>query len=132
MFGPSSFWTEVVSFVVRERWVPSHKRNFVDNKHTMYYDNSLKYYQGNNKKNERLRIERGVSFEEVVFHIERGDLLDVIQNPNMKYQNQKMFVINIHDYVYWVPFVEGEKEIFLKTIIPSRKATKQYLKKNGE
>lgn len=89
----------------------------------------MQYYAWNNEKNEHLKNERGISFEEVVFHIEKGDQLDVIQNPREKYPNQRMFIINIDNYAYLVPFVEDEKEIFLKTIIPSRKATKKYLKK---
>ena len=89
----------------------------------------MQYYAWNNEKNEHLKNERGISFEEIVFHIEKGDQLDVIQNPSEKYPNQKMFIININNYAYLVPFVEDEKEIFLKTIIPSRKATKKYLKK---
>lgn len=89
----------------------------------------MQYYTWNNEKNEQLKNERDISFEEVVFYIERGDLLDTIQNPGEKYQNQRMFIVNINHYAYLVPFVEDEKEIFLKTIIPSRKATKKYLKK---
>ena len=89
----------------------------------------MQYYTWNNEKNEQLKNERGISFEEIVFHIEKGDLLDVIENPSPKYQNQRMFIIKINDYAYIVPFVEDEREIFLKTIIPSRAATKKYLKK---
>jgi uncharacterized DUF497 family protein len=89
----------------------------------------MQYYNWNNEKNEQLKNQRDISFEEVVFHIEKGDLLDTIQNPSEKYQKQRMFIVNINDYVYLVPFVEGKKEIFLKTIIPSRKATKKYLKR---
>ena len=89
----------------------------------------MQYYTWNNEKNEQLKNERGISFEEIVFHIEKGDLLDVIENPSPKYQNQRMFIIKINDYAYIVPFVEDESEIFLKTIIPSRVATKKYLKK---
>ena len=76
-----------------------------------------------------MKSERQVSFEDVVFYIEKGFLLDVLEHPNQeKYKGQKIFVIQIDDYVYLVPFVENEHEIFLKTIIPSRKATKKYLK----
>ena len=72
--------------------------------------------------------ERGISFEEVVFHIERGDVLDVLEHPNdERYPEPRLFVIAVDDYAYLVPFVESEEEIFLKTIIPSRKATKRYL-----
>jgi len=89
----------------------------------------MKYFAWNAEKDDRLRSERGISFEEVVFHIERGDLLDVVEHPKQeRYQGQRMFVVSIENYAYLVPFVETEKEVFLKTIIPSRKATKKYLK----
>lgn len=56
--------------------------------------------------------------------------LDILEHPNQgKYSNQKIFVINIDNYIYLVPFVINEKRIFLKTIFPSRKATKQYLER---
>ncbi len=89
----------------------------------------MKYYSWNGEKNRRLRAERQVSFEEVVFYIGRGQLLDVVEHPNQeKYEGQRIFIVNINDYAYLVPFVETEREIFLKTIIPSRKATKKYLR----
>jgi hypothetical protein len=76
-----------------------------------------------------LKAERNISFEEVVFHIGRQDVLDIVEHPNPeKYQGQRIFIVNINDYAYLVPFVENEREIFLKTIIPSRKATKKYLR----
>ena len=71
---------------------------------------------------------RGISFEEIVFHIENGDVLDLLEHPRRdRYPNQKLFVVNVDGYVYLVPFVEDEQEVFLKTIIPSRKATRDYL-----
>ncbi len=77
------------------------------------------------EKNEWLKAERGVSFEDVVFHITAGDILRTIDHPNQaKYPAQQIHLIAIEDYVYLVPFVESEDEVFLKTIIPSRKATK--------
>ncbi len=82
----------------------------------------MAYYKWNHEKNERLKAERGVGFEQVILHIERGDLVDVIEHPN-----QQMLVVKIKDYAYLVPFVEGEEGKFLKTIIPSRKATREYL-----
>ena len=89
----------------------------------------MKYYSWNNEKNRRLKTERNVSFEEVVFYIERGQLLDIVEHPNQeRYKGQRIFVVNINDYAYLVPFVETEREVFLKTIIPSRKATKRYLR----
>ncbi|MBL7158191.1 MAG: BrnT family toxin [Candidatus Omnitrophica bacterium] len=95
----------------------------------------MKYYTWDEEKNKKLIEERKVSFEEVVFFIEKGNLLDVLDHPNkQKYKNQRMFVVRIGDYAYLVPFVEGKKDVFLKTIIPSRKATKEYLSevKNDE
>jgi len=89
----------------------------------------MKLFSWNNEKNEWLREHRGISFEIVLFHILEGDLLDVIEHPNQdRYANQKIFIINIDSYVYMVPFVENDEEIFLKTIIPSRKLTKKYLR----
>ena len=79
-------------------------------------------------KNAKLRTERGIGFEDIVFHIERGDLLDILEHPNPdRYTGERIFVVQREDYVYLVPFVEDEHSVFLKTIIPSRKATKQYL-----
>lgn len=87
----------------------------------------MKQYVWNPEKNLLLKKERGVGFEDVVFHIEVGDELDVLEHPNKeKYPNQKISVVLIEDYVYLVPFVESDTEIFLKTIIPSRKASKRY------
>lgn len=88
----------------------------------------MKYFSWNVEKNRLLKSERNVSFEEVVFYIERGNVLDIVEHPNQtKYQGQRIFIVNINDYAYLVPFVEDERQIFLKTIIPSRKATKKYL-----
>ena len=89
----------------------------------------MKYFSWNEEKNELLKEERQVSFEDVVFHIAQGFLLDVLEHPNQeKYLGQKIFVVEIDDYAYLVPFIEDERQIFLKTIIPSRKATKKFLK----
>lgn len=88
----------------------------------------MKPINWNSTKNQQLIAERGISFEDVVFYLQQGELLDDIEHPNEeKYSHQRVFVINIDDYVYLVPYVENRKEIFLKTVIPSRKATKQYL-----
>ena len=89
----------------------------------------MKYFSWNEEKNELLKEERQISFEDVVFYISQGFLLDVLEHPNQeKYKGQKVFVVRIDDYVYLVPFLETESDIFLKTIIPSRKATRRYLK----
>ncbi len=88
----------------------------------------MKPINWNSTKNQQLISERGISFEDVVFYLQQGALLDDIEHPNNdKYPNQRIFLINIDDYVYLVPYVENAKEIFLKTVIPSRKATKAYL-----
>lgn len=76
-----------------------------------------------------MKIERGLSFEDIVYYIEEGRILDIIQHPDQKkHGGQKMYILNIDGYVYIVPFVESDTEVFLKTIIPSRKATRKYLK----
>jgi len=83
----------------------------------------------NSEKNELLKKERGISFEIMAFQIESENILDVIEHPHQdKYPGQKIFVIEFEEYAYLVPFVENDDEIFLKTIIPSRKATKDYIK----
>lgn len=88
----------------------------------------MKYFDWDDAKNAKLRTERGIGFEEIVFHIERGDVLDILNHPNpARYAGQRIFVVRRAGYVYLVPFVEDEHKVFLKTIIPSRKATKQYL-----
>lgn len=86
----------------------------------------VKPYAWNEEKNQQLKTERGISFDEVLVHIAAGDLLDVVEHPHPeKYKGQRIFVVN--EYAWLVPFVESENEIFLKTIIPSRKATRKYL-----
>lgn len=93
----------------------------------------MKYFSWNNEKNQLLKSERKISFEEVVFHIENKDILDIVEHPNQeRYKDQKIFIIDIDNYAYLVPFVESKREIFLKTIIPSRKATKKYLRGQTE
>ena len=88
----------------------------------------MKCYNWNRAKNDVLKVTRGISFEEIVFHIEKGDELDVYPHPNQEsYPTQMVSVVAINDYAYLVPYVESESEIFLKTIIPSRKATKKYI-----
>ena len=88
----------------------------------------MEYYKWNTEKNEILKTERAISFEQITMHIERGDLLDIATHPNQsKYPNQQILIVKINDYVYLVPFVENKNGKFLKTIIPSRKATRDYL-----
>ena len=88
----------------------------------------MKYFDWNNEKNEYLKKARGVSFEQVELAIASGDLVDRLSHPNpSKYPNQRVFLVRIEDYIYSVPYIEDDDKIFLKTIIPSRKATKKYL-----
>lgn len=89
----------------------------------------MKLFEWADDKNKKLKSDRGVSFEEVVFCIANGFVLDIIQNPNQtKYPNQRMYIVNIDNYAYLVPFIEREDTIYLIAVIPSRKATKKYLK----
>ncbi len=93
----------------------------------------MKYHSWNNDKNEKLKKERGISFEDVIYYIEHGKLLAILNHANQKkYPGQRIYALKINNYVYLVPFVETENEIFLKTIIPSRKATKKYLEAKDE
>ena len=85
------------------------------------------------EKNQQLIEERGICFEELIFHLQSDGLLDDIKHPNQEsYAHQRMYIVAIEDYAYLVPYVESNEAIFLKTIIPSRKATKQYLGESNE
>ena len=92
----------------------------------------MKPFRWNHDKNEALKIERGVSFEEMVLAIEADGLLDELRHPNPeKYPNQSIFVIALDGYVYLLPYVEEPGYYFLKTVIPSRKATRDYLHRSN-
>lgn len=79
-------------------------------------------------KNEQLFRERGISFEQITVAIESGDLLQIVQHPNVaKYPKQRIMVVGLAGYAFLVPFVEEADYIFLKTIIPSRKATRDFI-----
>lgn len=86
-------------------------------------------FDWNEEKNRRLKEDRDISFEDVAIAINEGGDLEVVEHPNRKkYPKQFIVFVNIGDYVYAVPFVVTDKDtIFLKTIYPSRKATKKYL-----
>jgi hypothetical protein len=93
----------------------------------------VKPVRWNAEKSLLLKAERGVSFEEVLSSISQGGLVAVLDHPNRaKYGHQKILVVRIQDYAYLVPYVESEDEIFLKSIIPSRKATRDFLSEDGE
>ena len=89
----------------------------------------MKVFQWDNEKNEWLKEYRNICFEQVVILFEREDVLDVIEHPNQdSYPDQKIAIVNINDYAYLVPFLQDGEEIFLKTVIPSRKATNKYVR----
>jgi hypothetical protein len=89
----------------------------------------MKAIRWDSRKDEWLRARRRIGFEEIIVKINRGEVLDIVRHYNEKrYPGQRIFVLEFSDYAYLVPFVESEKEIFLKTVIPSRKATKRYLR----
>jgi hypothetical protein len=94
----------------------------------LYDISTVKYFSWSHKKNRLLQETRGISFEEIVFHIERGDVLDILEHSNQKkYSGQRIMIVDVEGYAYIVPFVEDDREVFLKTIIPSRRATRDYL-----
>lgn len=90
----------------------------------------MKYFEWDKKKNEKLKKERKISFEQVIKSIIEGNLIDIIENLSSFHKNQRVFILKINNYIYYVPFVEDEEKIFMKTIIPSRKLKKKYLKIN--
>lgn len=88
----------------------------------------MKPLRWNAEKNDRLKTERGIGFENIVVAIEAGNTLDIIAHPNqVQYPNQRILIVNYNNYAYLVPFIEETEYFFLKTIIPSRKATRDFL-----
>jgi uncharacterized DUF497 family protein len=86
-------------------------------------------YDWNSDKNEWLKTNRNISFEEIIYHLGQGDIWMVADHPNQeKFPNQRIYFVVIENYVYLVPHITKKDLIFLKTIIPSRKATKAFLK----
>lgn len=92
----------------------------------------MKMFRWNHEKNETLKVQRNMSFEEIVLAIEADGLLDELRHPNPeKYPNQSVFVVALDSYVYLVPYIEEPDYYFLKTVIPSRKATRDYLHRSS-
>ena len=90
----------------------------------------MKSFRWGSEKNEQLKLERGLSFEIMVVAIEAGGLIDILAHPNpARYPHQRVLVVASDGYAYLVPFVEEDDHFFLKTVIPSRKATRDYLNK---
>jgi len=84
------------------------------------------------EKNELLKQSRGIGFEEIISAIDAGKVLDVYDHPDqINYPEQKIYVVEALDYVYLVPFVRNDEGLFLKTIVPSRKAKKKYKGENN-
>lgn len=93
----------------------------------------MKPFRWNHEKNERLKLERGISFEEIVLAMEADGLMDVLVHPNRgKYPNQRVLVVVLDGYAWLVPFVDETEFYFLKTVIPSRTATRDYLGSNPD
>jgi len=89
----------------------------------------MKTIRWDEQKNEWLKQNRGFGFEQVAVLIEQGQVLEVIDHPDQrKYPKQKMAIVEIDGYACLVPYVDDEDGVFLKTIIPRRKATKKYLR----
>ena len=84
----------------------------------------MKYLNWNSEKNETVKRERGISFEEIAYMVESGQIIGIEENPVRP--NQKLYILEIENYAFVVPFVETDQEIFLKTAFPSRKYTKRY------
>lgn len=93
----------------------------------------MKSFRWPAEKNERLRRERGISFEDITVAVEGGGLLEVISHPNAeKYPRQRIMIVEVGRYAFLVPFVEEDDHLFLKTIIPSRKATRDFIAKDPD
>jgi len=85
-------------------------------------------FEWNDEKNLLLKQTRNICFEDVVLSIHNGNLLDFVKNPSLNYNHQYCMIVAIGNYVYIVPFVKNGENFFLKTVYPSRKMTKKYLK----
>lgn len=84
-------------------------------------------YEWSPEKNEWLKVERNISFEKIIFHLSKGDIWKIADHPDQKnYKGQKIYFVVVENYIYLVPYIIEREYIFLKTIIPSRKATKMY------
>lgn len=92
----------------------------------------MKCFDWSVEKNEWLRKIRGITFDDIVYYVQAGNLLDILEHgESSKHAGQRILVVDVEGYVYLVPFVESEESVFLKTIIPSRKMTRRYLGSKG-
>lgn len=93
----------------------------------------MKPFDWNHGKNQWLKHERGITFEDIMYHLTHGGFLDVMEHPNQtRYPGQRIFIVDVEGYAYVVPFVEDDECIFMKTIIPSRRMTRLYLGGDSE
>src|SRR3989338_1536452 len=91
----------------------------IDIRYTKIYYNNMQYFEWDPVKNLKIKKERGVTFEDVIIALENGKILEILNHPNInKYPNQKIFVLDIRGYAYYVPYVEDRGRTFLKTIFP--------------
>ena len=99
----------------------------------MVQNDDMPYFLWNNAKNQKLKAQRGISFEDIVYYIQARELLDEVEHPNQeKYPGQRILTVNVLGYVHLIPFIDSEDGYFLKTIIPSRQATKHFFGEQNE
>ena len=97
------------------------------------YNKSIMKFEWNPEKNNWFKKERKISFEQIVYHLSQGDIWKISDHPDQNnYPGQKIYFVIVDNYIYLVPHVIGKQFTFLKTIIPSRKATKIYQKKEED
>jgi len=90
------------------------------------YTSTMKY-EWSPAKNEWLKEHRNIAVEQVIFHLLQGDVWRIADHPNQdRYSGQKIYFVTVEDYIYLVPHIIEHDQVFLKTIIPSRKATRVY------
>lgn len=87
----------------------------------------MQYFEWNLDKNALLKAERGIGFEAIQTAIEAGEVLNDVPHPKVQYRHQRIYIVEVNDYAYLVPYVTDGEKIFLKTIIPNREAMKEYL-----
>lgn len=97
---------------------------YLDKRQTLDYYYGMKYFNWSSEKNQILKQEQNLSFEEITYLIESGQILSVEENPGRP--DQKIYILEIDNYAVVAPFVETENEIFLKTAFPSRKYSKRF------
>lgn len=105
------------------------RKFYIDIPSHLSYNNIVKYLAWSPEKDEWLKNNRNIGFNEAVSALIGDGLIDTINNPSKNFPKQQVFVIKINKYIYYVPFIEDDEKFFLKTIIPSRKALKKYLNK---